>query len=195
MFYLYIPFHGIESRLAEAFESLEDAKQKAQDACVYGYAVCDGDGNFVWSPAGSAVASHILYHAKCVADYMREHGYKYGDADQNPALDKHSAHPEKIVSCDRFSGWVLYEAGYVDHQPLRNWPHGMDDIFARQIITLGYLGITSFTATKRSAFSKKLRSSSSMYTAINASSTEQFLVGCINDSIYFHFRYVVSNNI
>ena len=74
MFYLYIPFHGIESRLAEAFESLEDAKQKAQDACVYGYAVCDGDGNFVWSPAGSAVASHILYHAKCVADYMREHG-------------------------------------------------------------------------------------------------------------------------
>ena len=65
------------------------------------------------------MASHILYHAKDVADYMREHGYKYGDADQNPALDKYSENPEKIVSCDRFCGWVLYEAGYVEHQPPR----------------------------------------------------------------------------
>lgn len=119
MFYLYIPFHGIESRLPQAFESLEDAKTVAEDKRVYGYAVCDADGNFVWSPAGSAVASHILYHAKDVADYMREHGYKYGDADQNPALDKHSENPEKIVSCDRFCGWVLYEAGYIEHQPPR----------------------------------------------------------------------------
>ncbi len=119
MFYLCIPFHGQEGRLPQAFEVLEDAKKAAEDKRVYGYAVCDEDGNMVWSPAGSAVASHILYHAKDVADYMREHGYKYGDADQNPALDKYSEVPEKIVSCDRFCGWVLYEAGYTEHQPPR----------------------------------------------------------------------------
>ena len=86
MFYLYIPFHGIESRLPDGFDCREDAMQAAQSKRVYGYCVCDGQGNFVWSPAGSAVASHILYHAKDVADYMREHGiekivkgYRNGD--------------------------------------------------------------------------------------------------------------------
>ena len=119
MFYLYIPFHGLESRLPGAYESAEDAKKAAHGKCVYGYCVCDKEGKFIYSPAGSPTASHILYHAKDVADYMREHGYTYGDADQNPALDKNSEHPEKIVSCDRFCGWVLYEAGYTDHQPPR----------------------------------------------------------------------------
>lgn len=117
MFYLYIPFHGEESRKTNAFEHLEDAVQAVQKLSVYGYCVCNEMGEFVYSPIGSAVASHILYHAKDVADYMRTHGYTYGDADQNPALDKLAQTPEKIVSCDRFCGWVLYEAGYTNHQP------------------------------------------------------------------------------
>ena len=117
MYYLYVPFHGADSRLPESYADLTAAKAAAEEKAVYGYCVCDGEGEGVWSPVGSFTASHILYHAKCVADHMRVHGYTYGDADQNPALDKDSESPEKLVSCDRFCGWVLCEAGYVAHQP------------------------------------------------------------------------------
>ncbi len=119
MFYLYIPFHGESGRLTAVFERLDDAKRAADEKAVCGYCVCDENGEAIYSPVGSFVASHILYHAKDVADYMRLHGYRYGDADRNPALDKDSENPEKLVSCDRFCGWVLYEAGYTAHQPGR----------------------------------------------------------------------------
>ena len=119
MYYLYIPYHGIDSRLPEGYGDLTAAKAAAHEKAVYGYCVCDEGGEGVYSPVGSYVASHILHHAKEVADYMRIHGYTYGDADQNPALDKNSEMPEKLVSCDRFCGWVLCEAGYVAHQPAR----------------------------------------------------------------------------
>ena len=66
----------------------------------------------------SFVASHILWHAKDVANYMRIHGYTYGDAERNPAPDKNSENPERAVSCDRFCGWGLYEGGYTAHHPL-----------------------------------------------------------------------------
>ncbi len=118
MFYLFIPYHGTESRLPHAYDDLNAAKTAADEKSVYGYCVCDESGEGVYSPAGSFVASHILHHAKCVADHMRVNGYKYGDADKNPALDKDSENPEKLVSCDRFCGWVLYEAGYTAHQPV-----------------------------------------------------------------------------
>lgn len=117
MFYLYVPYHGIDSRLPEAYSDLTTARAAAQEKAVYGYCVCDEAGKGVYSPVGSFSASHILHHAKEVADHMRIHEYTYGDADKNPALDKNSEHPEKLVSCDRFCGWVLYEAGYVAHQP------------------------------------------------------------------------------
>ena len=117
MYYLYVPYHGTESRLSEAYDDLTAAKTAADEKAVYGYCVCDENGDKIYSPVGSFVASHILHHAKCTADHMRIHGYKYGDADKNPALDKDSETPEKLVSCDRFCGWVLYEAGYTAHQP------------------------------------------------------------------------------
>ena len=119
MYYLNIPYHGIDSRLPEGYADLNAAKVAADGKAVYGYCVCDESGEGVYSPVGSYVASHILWHAKEVADYMRIHEYTYGDADQNPALDKNSETPEKLVSCDRFCGWVLCEAGYVAHQPSR----------------------------------------------------------------------------
>ena len=118
MYYLYVPFHGADSRLPESYSDLNAAKAAAEEKAVYGYCVCDDTGEGIWSPVGSYVASHILYHAKCVADHMRVHGSTYGDADKNPALDKDSESPEKLVSCDRFCGWVLYEAGYTAHQPV-----------------------------------------------------------------------------
>ena len=117
MFYLSIPYHGIESRLPETYEDLNAAKTAADEQSVYGYCVTDDTGALIYSPVGSFVASHILHHAKCAADHMRIHGYTYGDADQNPALDKESENPEKLTSCDRFCGWALYEAGYTAHQP------------------------------------------------------------------------------
>ena len=118
MYYLYVPYHGTESRLPEAYADLTAAKTAADEKAVYGYCVCDESGEGVYSPVGSFTASHILWHAKDVADYMRIHEYTYGDADQNPALDKYSENPEKKTSCDRFCGWVLCEAGFVRHQPL-----------------------------------------------------------------------------
>ena len=117
MFYLSVPYHGTKSRLAEAYEDLTAAKSAADKLSIYGYCVTDEEGELIYSPVGSFVASHILWHAKEVADYMRIHGYTYGDADKNPALDKNAEHPEKMVACDRFCGWVLYEAGYTQHQP------------------------------------------------------------------------------
>jgi hypothetical protein len=117
MFYVSIPYHGRGSRLTETYETLTAAKAAADERSVYGYCVTNEEGELVYSPVGSFIASHILWHAKDVADYMRIHGYTYGDADQNPALDKSSENPEKLVSCDRFCGWVLYEARYVAHQP------------------------------------------------------------------------------
>ncbi len=117
MFYLFIPYQGDGSRLSEGYDDLTAARAAADEKAVHGYCVCDEKGNKIYSPAGSFTASHILYHAKAVADHMRIHGYKYGDADKNPALDKDSDNPEKLVSCDRFCGWVLYEAGYTAYQP------------------------------------------------------------------------------
>ena len=118
MYYLYVPFHGADSRLPESYSDLTAAKAAAEEKAVYGYCVCDEACEPIYSPADSFVASHILHHAKVVADHMRIHGYKYGDADKNPALDKDAESPEKLVSCDRFCGWVLYEAGYTAHQPV-----------------------------------------------------------------------------
>ena len=118
MFYLSIPYHGKDDRLPESYEDLSAAKAAADEKAVYGYCVSDEAGELIYSPVGSFVASHVLHHAKAVADYMRIHGYKYGDADQNPALDKESENPEKLTSCDRFCGWILYEAGYTAHQPV-----------------------------------------------------------------------------
>ena len=50
MYYLYIPFHGVEDRLAEAFESLEDAKQKAaQTLCAL---LTEGDALLIKASRG-----------------------------------------------------------------------------------------------------------------------------------------------
>ena len=93
------------------YESLEEAKANVK--AHYGQVVRQG-GNVVYNPCPTMAAARILHHAKIDADYARDNGYGYGDASVNPALDK----SEKIVSCDRFVGWVLYDAGFArDRQP------------------------------------------------------------------------------
>ncbi len=52
----------------------------------------------------------ILTEAKNVADYVRANDFTYGHAPKNPAVDDSA----KIVSCDRYAGWVLYNLGYRD---------------------------------------------------------------------------------
>ncbi len=54
----------------------------------------------------------ILDEAKRVADYARAENFTYGHAPKNPAVDD----TLKIVSCDRYVGWVLYNLGYNDQE-------------------------------------------------------------------------------
>ena len=52
----------------------------------------------------------FLEEAQKVADYVRENQFSYGNALINPAIDD----SEKLVSCDRYVGWVLYNMGFTD---------------------------------------------------------------------------------
>ncbi len=106
------------------FESYDEAVAKANDKLLAasGYAVYDDDGKFLYG-VNNEYVTNMLYRAKYVVDFAKKSGYKYGSAAKNPAVTFHSylnSDPEpteKIVSCDRFVGWVLYEMGYTD-QPI-----------------------------------------------------------------------------
>ncbi len=95
------------------YEDLATAKSVANSKVQLGYVVYDSNGKFVYTPATSLNASKILWAAKIAADHMRVNGWTYGNATKNPYFYKH----EKIVSCDRFVGWALGNAGYVQGQP------------------------------------------------------------------------------
>ncbi len=97
------------------YSDLATAKSVADSKVHYGYVVYDSNGKFVYTPATSLNASKILWEAKIVADYQRDNGWKYGNATKNPYYDK----SEKVVSCDRFVGWALGNAGYLTGQPSR----------------------------------------------------------------------------
>ncbi|MBE6733770.1 MAG: hypothetical protein E7563_00305 [Ruminococcaceae bacterium] len=95
------------------YTSLESAKSAANSRVHMGYVVYDSTGKFVYTPATSLNASKILWEAKIVADYQRDNGWTYGNASKNPYYDK----SQKIVSCDRYVGWVMGNAGYISGQP------------------------------------------------------------------------------
>lgn len=61
----------------------------------------------------SSSVDAFLAEAKKIADYVRDNDFEYGNATTNPAIN----HDEKLVSCDRYVGWVLYNIGYTD-QPV-----------------------------------------------------------------------------
>ena len=107
-YYIRSPYNTEETQQGSEYTALADAKAAADDIAQLGYVVFDSDGNIAYNPCPSLSAAKILYHAKINADSMRDNKYKYGDASVNPALDK----TEKIVSCDRFVGWTLYDAGF-----------------------------------------------------------------------------------
>lgn len=97
---------------AGEYSVYEEAATFAENNAQLGYAVFDENDKFIFGKYSEEVL-HILAHAKDVADYMREQEWTYGNASKNPFFDKN----EKIVSCDRFVGWVLGNAGYTTEQP------------------------------------------------------------------------------
>ncbi len=102
------------------FASLEEAVAKADDEkmAATGYAVYSESGEFLFGRNNEYV-TNMLFRAKYIVDFARENDYKYGSAAKNPALTfqtflKRGRLTEKIISCDRFVGWVLYDMGYTD---------------------------------------------------------------------------------
>ena len=89
--------------------SLEEAKKYAVQNSVYGSCVADAEGNIIFARHGRAAAD-LLYEAKCICDYTRDHQFTYGHAPMNPAVN----HDAKIASCDRLVGWMLYRLGFTD---------------------------------------------------------------------------------
>lgn len=107
-YYIRSPYNTEETQQGDEYTSLQQAKDAADKLSHFGYVVFDSEGKLAYNPCPSFAAAKILYNAKLDADYMRDNNYIYGDASVNPALDK----TEKVVSCDRYVGWVLYDAGF-----------------------------------------------------------------------------------
>lgn len=91
------------------FSTLEQAIAFADANVLYGAAVYDNKGMLCYA-AGGEVSSALLFHAKCICDYIRDQEFDYGHAPINPAFN----HDARIVSCDRLMDWILYRAGYTD---------------------------------------------------------------------------------
>ena len=91
------------------FSTLEQAIAFADANVLYGAAVYDHKGMLCYA-AGGEVSSALLFHAKCICDYIRDKEFDYGHAPINPAFN----HDARIVSCDRLMDWILYRAGYTD---------------------------------------------------------------------------------
>ncbi len=105
------------------FDNLTDARKKADDAkyAALGYAVYDQNGEFIYSKYNEFVSA-LLAASKHITDYIKKEGYTYGSAAKNPAITYYNRieeprrgnNGEKIVSCDRFVGWALYDVGFTD---------------------------------------------------------------------------------
>lgn len=102
------------------FDSYDDAVAKASDErmAATGYAVWSEDGEFLFG-LNNEYITNLLYRAKYIVDFAKANDYKYGSAAKNPALTfqaflKRGKLTEKVISCDRFVGWVLYDMGYTD---------------------------------------------------------------------------------
>lgn len=93
-----------------AFDNLDDAQKALEGIKQLGYIIYDSKNQIEYCPFESVAQSKILYQAKYVADFVRENGFTYGDAQVNPSYDQGKT--EKKVSCDRYVAWVVFLAGY-----------------------------------------------------------------------------------
>ena len=115
--YLVVSPYNDEDIVSEGISDINKARSICHDVAQYGYVVYDSNGRFVYSPAGSLNSSKMVYEAKKIADYIYSHDYNYGNASVNPAIAWKEDNCERLVSCDRFVGWVLYNAGYTEEHP------------------------------------------------------------------------------
>ncbi len=103
------------------YEAYDAAVDKANDELLAasGYAVYNEEGEFLYG-LNNEYITNMMFRAKYIVDFARENEYKYGSAAINPGrtfyvyLKGNKPPAEKIVSCDRFVGWVLFEMGYID---------------------------------------------------------------------------------
>lgn len=121
MYFVTTPYNNEEHNIG-SYTSLDEAKALADEMVRFGYVVYDSNGEVAYCPTTSVTAAKILYHAKDIADYMRDNDYSYGHAQVNPAISKGDRRCEKLASCDRFVGWALYDAGFSEGQPEK---HGL----------------------------------------------------------------------
>ncbi|MBO5147991.1 MAG: hypothetical protein J6C24_04945 [Clostridia bacterium] len=109
-YYVRTPYNEVAEEKFEAFDSLDEAKKKLEDVKQLGYVIFNSKGQVAYHPYETLAQSKVLYQAKKVADYTREKGYAYGNANVNPPYDLGKT--EKLVSCDRFVAWAIFMAGY-----------------------------------------------------------------------------------
>ena len=183
------------------YTSLASAQAAANAKVQLGYVVFDSNGRFVYTPATSLNASKILWEAKGVADYQRTHGFVYGDSSVNPFYDK----SQKIVSCDRFVGWALGNAGYVNGQPsTRGLPlpgHNLDlnygslesflklhgftkitninEVKAGDIVFVGYCTNHTYLAPQYRSYPQHVFINASNYYASNGGQTYRYDAGSL----------------
>ncbi len=100
----------------KSFTTLLEAIPYCEKYRQEGYRVVSGDGKTAYLPY-TELQCDILRECKYVTDYVRTNGFTYGHAPINPAID----HAAKLVSCDRFVAWALYNVGYTE-QP---YTHGV----------------------------------------------------------------------
>lgn len=133
------------------FDSMEEACKEADKGQYYarGYAVYSEDGQFLYGHYNQFV-TELLGHAKHVADFVKANQYTYGNAATNPGLTykrykKTGRLTEKVVSCDRFVAWALYEMGYTD-QPIQTglvvWSNGSETDLGAYLEKKGFAKIT-----------------------------------------------------
>ena len=97
-------------RLSSAKRALQNPiNGSAASAELMGYCVYDSQCNVVTS-VSTELSARILAEAREIVDYLRKYNFAWGDTVNNPAVDS----SERAVSCDRFVGWALYNAGYTD---------------------------------------------------------------------------------
>ena len=85
-------------------------------------APADGSASATARPvAKETLADVLMREAQIVTDFIRDNDFFYGDASINPAINWAELDPakaikknERIVSCDRLVGWILYRAGFVN---------------------------------------------------------------------------------
>ncbi len=83
-----------------------------------------------WTPPTyEELVERLMTEGKVIADFIRDNGFIYGDAEINPAINWRTLNAvsainpkERIVACDRMVSWILFRAGFID----QDYRHGLN---------------------------------------------------------------------